>query len=179
MKPTCFILGTGPGIQSFNRANEFVCMGVNDVWKYHQTHYLLVMDKPTTFSNDRLQTIANSRPVAFFSTLPQWDFMPGYEPISINEAGGDLSTLHKKGFAKLPRHVDSTFTAVCLAYRLGYHNIILHGVHLKDHPVLHTQWDKIKLCYQKLFVALKDVKVTLCVNDNSPLLEVLPKNNIV
>lgn len=173
MKPTIYVLGTGPGIENFN--NNSVCIGVNDIWKYYKTNYLLLLDRPDTFTIDRIEIIKNSEPVTFFSNLYEWSFLPKYKHITVNESGGDLSTLNREDFELFPRHVDSTFTAVCIAYRLGYRNIILHGVHLKDHPILKSSWPLIKDCYSKLFVQLKNYHCSISVNDNSPLLEVLPK----
>jgi len=146
---------------------------VNDIFKYQPVEYLLLMDNIETFPQDRLKTIIDSTPLQTFSQLSEWNFMPGFTPIGLNKTPGDISSLGSMNY--LPRHVDSTFTAVCIAYCLGAKKVVMYGVEFCGHPVLSKYSDKILECYEKLYKALLIKGCNLCVaSHNSLLSEVMP-----
>ena len=146
------VLGLGPSIQEYEPAgNEAI--GVNDIYRYHPADRLLLMDPPESFARHRLKTIEGSRPVATYSHLPAWNFMPGFTLIGVAapEHGGYVNSLDD--FYCLPRHVDSTFTAVCLAYHFQASDIVMYGVDFTDYHLVHYK-DRIIQSYNRLHAAL-------------------------
>ena len=162
------VLGLAPGIENYKRIPEIETIGVNDIFKYTYVDNLVVLDNIETFSRDRLVTILSSRPRRCFSHLDEWNGLWEYRKISLNEKGGDVSTLDD--FSQIPRHVDSTFTAVCLAYWLGAKQIEMHYVSFYGHPSLTHYFDKISQCYSDLKEALHVRGVKLVSSTNNSLL---------
>ena len=168
---TIHILGTAPSIKNY-KSDGSETIGVNDVFKYHKVDNLLLMDKSKSFTKERLQTIVESEPKQFYSTLPEWRrFFPEMEKINIGTVPGDVSKLDSKEFIY---HVDSTFTAVHLAYKLKATNIIIYGVDFTG-----DRWNIYKnillSTYADLYIALQNRNVNLYINSyNSLLSQILP-----
>lgn len=172
---TIEVLGTGPTIKYY-KPNNNETIGVNDIWKYHKVDNLLILDLKSRFTPEQLHVIMNSTPKVFYSSLNEWayTFHIGSLLWLAPSPGADLSYLDT---AYLPIHVDSTYSAVCLAYRLKARRIIMHGVDLKDHPDLKFYWHTgvIQKAYKDLVKALKDRGVNLFVGSKeSPLSEFIP-----
>lgn len=173
---TIEVLGTGPTIEHY-KPNDNETIGVNDIWKHHKVDNLLVLDLKSRFTPEQLHVIMNSTPKRFYSSLDEWYNVCCFDIRILLMApppGADLSYLDT---AYLPIHVDSTYSAVCLAYRLKARRIIMHGVDLKDHPDLKLYWYTrvIQEAYKDLVKALKDREVDLFVGSKeSPLSEFIP-----
>jgi hypothetical protein len=176
---TFHVLGTAPSIKQY--INEYNCfeaskittIGVNDIYKYIPTDYLLLMDAMDTFSPERLEIIKKSNPASTFSNLPEWDFMPNFTLIGLNPVPGSVASL---GYLySLPRHVDSTFTAVAIAYSLGAKEIIMYGVDFYKHSSLMAYEEQILLTYANMLAGLRKRGVKLFIgNKKSLLAKVLP-----
>jgi len=170
---TIEVLGLGPTLR-FYKPNKNETIGVNDIFAFHRVDYLLVFDLPGSFSPDRFNIIVNSTPKKFYSNYLDWKFMPNFYYAPRAPRSADLSYLDTDF---LPFHVDSTFTAVCLAYKLGAKRIIMHGVDLKDHTDLRHYWKQgiIRDVYIRLLGALYSRGVGLYVgSEESPLSEFIP-----
>lgn len=172
---TIEVLGTGPTIEHY-KPNDNETIGVNDIWKHHKVDNLLVLDLKSRFTLEQLHIIMNSTPKKFYTSLDEWAdmFCENWLLMMAPPPGADLSYLDT---SYLPIHVDSTYSAVCLAYRLGARRIIMHGVDLKDHPDLKFYWHTgvIQKAYKELVKALKDRDVDLFVGSKeSPLSEFIP-----
>ncbi|MBA7514361.1 hypothetical protein ES705_06389 [subsurface metagenome] len=163
------VLGLGPSLKYYDPEKCLETIGVNDICAYHKVDHLLLMDPPSHFNEKRLNNIKNSKPKTTFSNLMEWEFMPGFQKIKIAgpEHGGDVSSLDD--WECLPRHVDSTFTAVCLAYHFDANDIILHGVDFKNHNLAHYS-DQIIRAYSKLHAALIQRGIMLWVGSDESLL---------
>jgi len=170
---TIEVLGLGPTLKYYN-PNDNETIGVNDIFAFHRVDYLLVMDLPGSFNSDRFHIIVNSTPKRFYSTYLDWEIMPYFYYVPRAPKSADLSYLDTDF---LPFHVDSTFSAVCLAYKLGAKRIIMHGVDLKDHPRLKPYWNQeiIQDAYMRLLAGLHEREVDFFVGSKeSPLSEFIP-----
>lgn len=173
MNNTIHILGLAPSVQAYQPTKEVVTIGVNDIFKYHKTDILLLMDRIDSFTPDRLNVIMNSKPLETYSNLKEWDFMPGFKKFGLDFRGGYCDNLGK--ISKMPFHVDSTFTAVCLAYYFGTKEIIMYGVDFYGHSSLMHYEEQILFAYSLLCETLRIKGVSLKIyNCKSLLAQVLP-----
>ena len=168
------VLGLGPSISEYRPSGNFT-IGVNDIFRFHPADGLLLMDPPDSFSKDRLDIITDPRhkPGTTYSQLIDWNFMRNFIKIGVVDPadGGKVDTLDDLDC--LPRHVDSTFTAVCIAYHLGASDIVMYGVDFTNH--LKYYRNQIIQSYSRLHGALIQRGVLLWVGtDNSLLSEFIP-----
>ena len=161
------VLGCGETIAEFY--DEGITIGVNDIWQYYATDYLVVVNKPGDFDYDRLEIIKNSKPKKFYSQLMEWEFMPNFEKIELRsdrkiEAGEKYCISHI-----------SPFVAVQIAARLGAKEIIMWGVDMNSHMHLQYKVDKIIEDFRLLKNMLEDEGVSLKVgNYGSRFSKILP-----
>lgn len=175
------VLGLAKSIKKYSNPNNCLTIGVNDIWKYYKTDYLLVLDKVKTFEPDRFDTIIHSRPKQFFTIWNEWSKFIPITFIEIDNAkpgrGGLLDNLDN---GLLPFHVDTTFTAVCIAYRFlrnynGVGKIVMFGCQFTEHEKLKKFIPVIQECYKALFNELKKRYITLYNADKkSALNKILP-----
>lgn len=169
---TIHVLGCAPSVQDFKPdGNETI--GVNDIFKYHKVDNLVILDKSKSFTADRLKTIIESEPKRFYSTLPEWKrFFPEMKKLNIQHRPGDVTLIDNKKL--IIHHVDSTITAVHLAYKRKATNIIMHGVDFTGEKwAVHE--NAIFRVYADLLCVLRDKGIQLSVsNTNSLLAQILP-----
>lgn len=174
------VLGLGPGIENY-RENGNITIGVNDIWRYVSTRYVLCLDKIGSFSLNRYMVIKFCSPKVFWTIWPEWGYERNIREININPPGksGELDNLDNIE-GPIPFHVDSTFSAVCMAYRLMLSRfekgrIILFGCRFYGHPQLEAFIKPIQDKYEDLGLALDDRGIQLMNADpQSALNEVLP-----
>jgi len=148
------VLGIGPSISLYK--NEYdLSIGVNDIWRFHETDVVVCLDKRTAFSDDRSRVINECTPMAFYSQIVNWDFKKGFVKIDFlpyfpnAEINLDIPEFYKS--------YCSPFVAVQVAYR--YYDateIHLFGVDMINHPHLDQKLcAKIKLHFINLKAALE------------------------
>ncbi len=173
---TIDIIGLGPSVAEYRPTGE-LSIGVNDAWKYVKTDILIVLDRPDRFNDERLHVIRNSRPKAFVTDLDLWEDMPNFTPIKLDERGANLEHLDNPDIYQ--RHVDTTYTAACCAFKMGASRIVMWGCDFEAHPELDHYWkdSTIPGAYKILFNELSKRNCKLTVGSfNSPLSKVLPVN---
>lgn len=169
---TVDVLGCGPGIANYHNNGKNYKVGVNDVWKHFTTDVLVLVDHPESFSPERRATIEQSRPQYFMSTLDSWRNMHNFRKLYLASEPGEVATL--EDITALPFHVDSTFTAVSLAYHFSMKSVVLWGVDFYGSPLMEHE-DKILTCYSNLFNKMASLGIGLYVGyENSLLSKILP-----
>lgn len=145
------ILGLGPSLKLFR--GKYVSIGVNDIWSYYKSDYVVCVDEKKRFNPDRLKVIEGSRPIKFFSQLADWNKQPGFELIKLQHDYPKYQCY--LDFEDLPKSLCSPFVATAIAYKLGATEIHIYGVDLINHPLLKSsQVEKIKQHFENLQVAL-------------------------
>jgi hypothetical protein len=125
----------GCGSTALNWNGEGFSIGCNDCWRFgHPTNHLLLINSPSVFAPDRLKIIQDSCPDVFWSHVKSWEKRPDYKFI------GPMVAFHKRF---TPGHIyfsnSSPFTAVTLAYKLGYRQFILWGVDFMNHKSINQE----------------------------------------
>jgi hypothetical protein len=176
------VLGLGPGIEKFTNPDEDLTIGVNDIHRLFKTDFVFCMDKINRFEPSRFDTILHCKPKKFFTIWPEWLKIRDGELVKINNqrpgTGGKVDTLGN--WNKLPYHVDSTFTAACIAWHFiqaqaGFGSVILWGCHFYGHHQLGEMIQPIQRSYARLHLAMHNTMVTLYnTSPNGALCNILP-----
>lgn len=187
MKKEIHVLGLGPGIEDYKSRPGVLTIGVNDIWKHVETDYVVCIDKLGAFSDDRLHTIAYCNPKKFFTCWQEWNYVRGLlnrhslKIVLDNNPpgrGGLVESLDSE--TVVPFHVDSTFTAACLAYRMiknepGLGKIVMFGCRFLGHHQLGNFITAIQDSYWRLYNALRARSIVLYnADEKSALNDVLP-----
>jgi hypothetical protein len=144
------VLGLGQSVAEFNPEGFIFSIGVNDIWQYVHTDVVVCLDKRGAFTPDRLRTIDNCKPKAFYSQMACWDRRPDFKKIEFVDNYPDR-TCDLSGY-KFQKSFCSPFVAVQVAYRFyGATEIHLFGVDMVDHPHLNKGLlEKIKIHFSNL-----------------------------
>lgn len=148
------LTGSPPGV---------VTIGVNDVGRWFEPDYLVVLNNRSQFSGDRFLAVENSRAHYVFS---QYNLPLRYSKL-IRFALGRFAGIDISDPFSLPYTRNSPYVAVCLAAFMGAKNIGLLGVDFTEqhffgrtgkHP-LATGLEQIDQEYRALAKALKDRRI--------------------
>lgn len=129
------VCGCGQSLLSFLPYHEkYVTIGVNDVPSLFVPTYTLVTDSPLRFSEKRRSIVSGTRSRHLFACTKGWR-----HPNLVHYELGtkELSCLGKSNH--LDHYLNSPYTAVCLAYRLGARHIGLVGVDFTDGHFYNSQ----------------------------------------
>lgn len=130
---TCHILGLGPSIADYKPDKSHITIGVNDIYRHHETDFLFVISR---LSPPRAVFVENARPRILFSQMPQWRNHPRYHPLETRLWNGNRpNPLNETVF-----HSNNTpFVAASWAYRHGFTEIVLWGVDFTNHPFINGE----------------------------------------
>lgn len=147
------VCGLGPSLKLLRHDHGCYTIGVNDIGKYFDPDFLLLIDRPCTFGKDRLKFIWHTEPT--FDTIVANNFLPEWKEhllrdfidcpltsFSQNKAPGPWFDVR----AQLHHYGSSTLTGLSLAGFLGARRIGLIGVDFVNHPRIKNDsvedWDK-------------------------------------
>jgi hypothetical protein len=158
------VLGIGDSLKEFNPIDFEFAIGVNDIWRYVKTKYIVCLDHRRIFNADRISIIDECKPIGFYSHIINWDTRPDFVKIELLPGYPDnFCNLNLKGFHK---SFCSPFVACQIAYK--YHNateIHLFGVDMINHPHLDAEiCAKIKVHFKNLKTALNQKGCDLIVH---------------
>lgn len=167
------VLGLGKSLEEY-KPNAEISIGVNDIFSRIETDFIVCIDPPNRFTDQRIETINNSTPVKFFTNRNEWEHVKGYHLITLNPVRGSVKELRSD---KICYSNNSPFVACVMAYKLGAKEIVLHGVDFVDHHALSKseQFSRAMNDFKKLNDELKKYRVKLFVSSKySTLSEFLP-----
>lgn len=162
------VCGCGISLLGFGEvAHNYTTIGVNDVPALFTPTYLLVTDAPTRFPIPRKKLVTESKSKYLFTCAKGWRHA---NLVHFELGTQTLTCLDKKNH--LDHFLNSPYSAVCLAYRLGAKHIGIIGVDFtdghfynpKDGPhniVKSTHLNRVNSSYQKLRDELEQRGVTL------------------
>jgi hypothetical protein len=135
-------------------------IGVNDSWRFGKpTDSLLVCNRPSNFTEERLKVITTSKPETFYSHKANWAYaFPAWKKINLCQWYGRLvKGMHYSSNT-------SPFIALTLAYNLGAKDIIMWGCDFVSHPTFNPDnpyRDKEIDTYMELIAELKEQGVNV------------------
>jgi hypothetical protein len=155
------ILGTGETLK-FHTKVDGETIGVNDIWGFVETDYILTVDDFNNFkqkryfprlqkSISRLECIKQSKPQKFLSQLTCWKDVVNYEHIRITRFNG-VGSLKEIQYSN-----NSPFVALSWAINNGYKTISFFGVDFVSHKNL--SYGAHPGRFQKLIADYKDIAV--------------------
>lgn len=176
----CNIIGCGESASKWDGNGDSI--GVNDSFKFgHRIQNLVLLNEPSEFEPDRLETILKTNPDRLFTCYRSWA-KPQYQFKSVTHFNYNVwqGQLASKGKYQTSR--TSPFGAISVAYNLGYDEIILWGVDFRTHKVWHNgnhNFAKEIKNYKQLAAELKKKDVIVYSSEPSILkLPVYPHNKI-
>lgn len=165
------VLGLGESLKEY-KPSKNKTIGVNDIFKYHKTNYLVCVDKPSRFSKDRLKTILESEVDKFYTHLNEWSTLKiRTQIIKLNGARGSLKGIEEDSVCYSN---NSTFVAVVIAYKMGAKQINIYGADFNSHPNFKDRLLDVALDdFKRLFEYLKEQDVEVNISKGSRLNEVI------
>lgn len=149
-------------------------IGVNDAGKFQRPlDALLICNRPSEFTPNRMQIITSTKPNVFYSHKPSWEsYFPDWKKIRLHAWAGTLHDWHRNDGPHAYSSNTSPIIAITLAYNLGATEIILWGCDFVNHHLFHTGNPETKRevgVYLKIFEILKErgVKVWLGANETA------------
>lgn len=165
------VLGLGESIANYTPDN-CTTIGVNDIYKLHKTDYLVCIDSPRRFSENRKETIIQSTPKKFFTHIEEWHpLVMNYQKIKLQSPRGYFFGIDRK---EICYGLSSPIVACVIAYKMGAKEIELFGVDFNSHPNFSD--DKLENAikdYVKLSNVLKQRGVKLIPQPQSRLFQFL------
>lgn len=126
---TIIVCGCGKSLNDFTHPEEFITIGVNDVGRKFHPNYLVVVNPPEQFKDDRFEYVRNSKAQFLFTQLDLGIRNPPIVRFKLGERGGtdfsDPDVLHYTQ--------NSPYVALCLAVQMGAKRIGLIGVDFTEH----------------------------------------------
>lgn len=124
---TIHIIGLGDTAKGF-KPDGNITIGVNDVVGCGRQ---VCVDRPSVFSDERLETIKGLPVETFFTHLDDWDYLPRVTKIKLK----NISAHNDRWNEFIPSSNNSPFIACGVAYHFyGATEIRLWGVDFNDHP---------------------------------------------
>ena len=174
------ILALGKSIHEYKYIGG-IEIGVNDVNRFIDTEYLLVLDHPESFTEEREKYITSSSGT-LITNIYAWDSIVNRKIHRINlnnypvTPSGlcDLSTLNDKNM--IPYSNNTPFVACIMAYHFGAKEIVIYGADFNRNYKSHEHNTALSIQhFFELAFALKIRGVNLYTGSkNSRLIKVLP-----
>jgi hypothetical protein len=124
---TIVVCGCGRSLLDLPEPRRFTTIGVNDVGRFFDPTYLVVVNPRSQFRGDRFRHVEGSRAQALFTQLELGHVKPPVVRVRLGRyAGTDV------GAEALHYTQNSPYVAVCLAAYMGATRIGLIGVDLTD-----------------------------------------------
>jgi hypothetical protein len=128
------VCGLGESIKLYTPEYNLT-IGVNDIWRVVKTDVVVCLDNPFVFNPDRLKTINECKPRAFYSQMVIWDTRPDF--VKIDFLPGYPDNIVQFETTKLHKSLCSPFVACEIAYKFYFADEIhIFGVDLTNHPHL-------------------------------------------
>lgn len=134
------VLGLGESLALYQGGHD-AAIGCNDIWRAVQCEYVVCLDEPKRFTEERLAVINACKPQRFYTHIDTWAHRPDYYPITLQVDYPNY--ICQLNIPALPKSMCSPFVAAAIAYKLhGAQEIHLYGVDLLTHPHLNGETTK-------------------------------------
>lgn len=148
------VCGIGPSLGALtNIADRGVTIGVNDIGRYFDPTYLVIINRKDSFGAERWEYIEHSWSKNIFTCLHDLDDQSDIVHFKLSKKTGvDLSADDS-----LPYTGNSPYVALCLAAFMGASRIGLIGVDFTGHHLANTETKmrRIDAEYTALYDALR------------------------
>lgn len=160
------VIGLGDTKEEYLKYQNELSIGVNDVHSFVNTDFVVCIDKPHRFSEDRKNIILNTKSLGFFTNLIEWNTIENFNLINLALIRGSLDELNSSNYCYSN---NSPFVACILAYKMKAKEIILHGVDLINHHALSRteQQSRALKDYSNLNNRLKNYGIKMYVSSKS------------
>lgn len=169
------VLCLGESVHRYEISTD-TTIGVNDVNKYFPdtpVDYIVCMDKPDSFTPERLHTIRHGWCKKFFTPHEHWADHYRYEKIQLGRGRRNLKELDDPN--RVVYSNNSAFVATVMAYRMGAKVINIYGADFINHPgFVGRSFHLAMEDFRGLYKMLKDRGVEVYVTKESALSLFIP-----
>jgi hypothetical protein len=160
---TVAVLGLGPSLYLYRKERYDITIGVNDIWRYHETEVVCCFDEREMFTPDRMAVIDQSKPEAFYSHLDCYSGRADF--VRVQLLPYFPTHICQIDLPDLPKSMTSTFIATVIAYRFYQaEEIHLYGADMRNHPNIDENYQReIKTHFRNLKQVLKEKAIKLVV----------------
>jgi len=140
--------------------SNIITIGVNDVPRLFDPTHLVVTDHTARFNKNRIDLINNCKSKSVITCVKGWN-----HPRLVYFELGKKGRLELDDFSRVDHHLNSPYTAVNIAYKLGASKIGMIGVDFTDghfyspkdgpHNLTRKYLSSINSSYERLHRALK------------------------
>jgi hypothetical protein len=171
------VLGLGESLKYYKKDGFEATIGVNDIWHWVQTDYVVCVDMKERFTPERLKVLEECRPKKFYSIFPTWE----HPEVKDWADRADIQHIELQyeypnyvcqlNIPAVPKSLCSPFVAAAIAFKyLGATEIHVFGVDLLTHESLKgQQCDRIKQHFTTLRAALAQAGCALVIHGNGIL----------
>lgn len=122
------VCGCGQSLIDFAKHKDnFITIGVNDVPQLFDPTYIVVTDHPNRFNIERREFINESKAKHLFTCVGGWA-----HPRLVNFKLGGKGSAHLDIPDKVDHFLNSPYTSINIAYKMGASNIAIVGVDFTD-----------------------------------------------
>jgi len=128
------VLGCGTSVKDIVKIpnyKQLITIGVNDIGRFIDPTYLLVVDHPAKFQGIRYKSVYNSNAKYVFTQIKGWKLHDMKKQVLFELGTKHLATL-KDDAMVLDYSNNSPFIAIILAYKMGAKHISMLGVDFTD-----------------------------------------------
>jgi hypothetical protein len=184
-KTKCIVSGCGVSAHILTRYNisDVFLIGVNDIGRLVQPDGLVIVDKMSRFSEERIDSILSTKAKYFFTHLKNdWKFNDLITETIHFSLGQKHSVVNLNKKDVVDYSVTSAYMAVHIAYKLGFKEIGMIGVDFQNdhfykksgkHP-LTKKLNIIKDDFKQLHKALSTYNTDLYNLSNISLIDTIP-----
>ena len=165
------VLGLGESLSEYTWTDNKK-IGVNDIYNHVCVDYLVLIDKPERFTNERLNVILESTPDKFYTHLTEWrTLISNYQEIKLAGPRGSIENIEGNDVCYSN---NSTYVAVVLAYKMGATEINIFGADFNTHPNFKSSMLEIAIDdFKQLFLYLKSKGIIINASEGSRLKELI------
>ena len=160
------ILGCGTSVtklKEIKNYNKIITIGVNDIGRFYDPTYLMVVDHPAKFEGIRYKVVHNTTSKYVFTQLKSWKIKDMSKLVKFTLGTKFLATLDEGML--LDYSNNSPFIAIILAHKMGANHIGMLGIDFTDdhfyakdgkHNLVSRGYvDRIDKDYKVLYTELK------------------------
>jgi len=116
------VLGLGKTLKQYKPGEFDFTVGVNDIFRYHETDYVVCIDHRHRFKDERKQILDSTNCSKFYSHCDDWIHVPNFHKVRLVRGSNLDDSKNRYDCSN-----NSTHVAAVVAYKMGAREIVVYG----------------------------------------------------